>query len=214
VRSCTGSEKQLIEAIEKEGATVQRAHPFDNEKKHGFIDSQKYGMEVFSKIPGDAPLMVAESVWQYTHHILHGLLSHSGPILMVANWSGTWPGLVGLLNLNGSLTKAGVKFSSLWSENFDDDFFRNGLRKWLRTGKIKHDSSHVRRLADLKIPAAIEKTARKFATAVKTEKAIMGVFDEGGHASMDLRLSAADHTIGNVRDPIVFKVEHARRGNC
>ena len=54
------------------------------------------------------PLIVAESVWQYSHHVLHGLMSHRGPILTAANWSGTWPGLVGMLNLNGSLTKAGV----------------------------------------------------------------------------------------------------------
>ena len=32
-----------------------------------------------------------------------------GPILTVANWSGQWPGLVGLLNLNASLTKMGIK---------------------------------------------------------------------------------------------------------
>jgi hypothetical protein len=172
-------EKQLIAAIEKEGASVKRAHPFDAEKKHGFIDSQKYGMQVFKTIPAEAPLIVAESVWQYTHHLLHGLVSHRGAILTVANWSGTWPGLVGLLNLNGSLTKAGVKFSTLWSENFDDDFFRKGLKKWLGTGKIKHDSSHVRRLGEVKIPAPSEKAGRKFAAALKKEKAIMGVFDEG-----------------------------------
>ena len=56
----------------------------------------------------DAPLIVAESVWQYSHHVLPGLIAHRGPILTAANWSGTWPGLVGMLNLNGSLTKAGV----------------------------------------------------------------------------------------------------------
>jgi hypothetical protein len=172
-------EKQLVAAIENEGTSVQRAHPFDPEKRHGFIDSQKHGMEVFRNIPADAPLIVAESVWQYSHHILHGLISHRGPILTVANWSGTWPGLVGLLNLNGSLTKAGVRYSTLWSENFDDAFFQNGIRKWLKTGKIKHDSSHVRRLSDFKIPTAIEKAGRKFAGALMKEKAIMGVFDEG-----------------------------------
>ena len=172
-------EKKLVAAIESEGANVQRAHPFDPEKKHGFIDSQKYGMEVFKKIPVDAPLIVAESVWQYSHHVLHGLVSHRGPILTLANWSGTWPGLVGLLNLNGSLTKAGVKYSSLWSENFDDAFFRKGIQKWLKTGKIKHDMSHVRRLADFKIPNASEKAGRKLASDLKKEKAIMGIFDEG-----------------------------------
>ncbi len=109
------------------GGTIRRAHPFDAAKGHGFIDSQKYGMEVFRTIPPDAPLIVAEAVWQYTHHVLPGLLTHKGPILTVANWSGTWPGLVGMLNLNASLTKAGVPFSSLWSEDFTDDFFLQGL---------------------------------------------------------------------------------------
>jgi hypothetical protein len=34
-------EKQLTSAIGNEGAIVQRAHPYDPEKNHGFIDSQK-----------------------------------------------------------------------------------------------------------------------------------------------------------------------------
>ena len=172
-------EKQLVAAVEKQGAAVKRAHPFDPEKKHGFIDSQKYGMEVFRKIPADEPLIVAESVWQYTHHILQGLLTHRGPILTVANWSGTWPGLVGLLNLNGSLSKAGIKFSSLWSENFEDDYFHRGLGSWLKTGKIKHDASHVQPLAGVKIPAASQKVGNRVAKSLRQEKAIMGVFDEG-----------------------------------
>ena len=172
-------EKQLVAAVEKQGAAIKRAHSFDPEKKHGFIDSQKYGMEVFRKIPTDEPLIVAESVWQYSHHILHGLLTHRGPILTVANWSGTWPGLVGLLNLNGSLSKAGVKFSSLWSENFDDDYFRRGLGNWLKTGKIKHDASHVRPLASVKIPGASQKVGSKVAKSLQQQRAIMGVFDEG-----------------------------------
>ncbi len=74
-------EQDLTAAIEKEGFKVQRAHPFDKAKGHGFIDSQKYGMEIFSKIPADAPLIVAEAVWQYSHHVLAGLTTHRGPIL-------------------------------------------------------------------------------------------------------------------------------------
>ncbi|MDB6029859.1 MAG: fucose isomerase, partial [Verrucomicrobiales bacterium] len=96
----------LEQALRQEGWKVVRAHVYDKSKKHGFIDSQKLGMEVFRKMDPDAPLIVAEAVWQYSHHILHGLLTHRGPIVTVANWSGTWPGLVGMLNLNGSMTKA------------------------------------------------------------------------------------------------------------
>jgi hypothetical protein len=52
-------EKLIIAALKKEGCKVQRAHSFDKLKGHGFIDSQKYGMEVFQGIPADAPLIVA-----------------------------------------------------------------------------------------------------------------------------------------------------------
>ena len=172
-------EKTLIAVISKEGFTVKRAHGFDKKKGHSFIDSQKYGMEVFRNIPVDAPLIIAEAVWQYSHHVLAGLTTHTGPILTVANWSGTWPGLVGMLNLNGSLTKAGVAYSSLWSEDFTDAYFLKNLRSWLNTGKVKHDTSHVKPLKAVKVPASAAKTGKAFAQKLKHEKLIMGVFDEG-----------------------------------
>src|ERR1017187_2504882 len=117
------TEGAVIAAIEREGRQTRRGHPFDAAQGHGFIHSQKHGMEVFRQIPPDAPLIVVEAVWQYSHHLLSGLYTHKGPILTVANWSGEWPGLVGMLNLNGSLTKAGVPYDTLWSEDFTDEFF-------------------------------------------------------------------------------------------
>jgi len=172
-------EKQVIAAVAREGWKVKRGHQYDPLLKHGFLDSQARGIEVFRTIPPEAPLIVAEAVWQYTHHVLPGLITHRGPILTVANWSGQWPGLVGMLNLNGSLTKAGIKYSTLWSENFDDDFFIHGLRKWLKTGKVVHDTSHVRPFANVRVPASAAKIGVKFATAFRANKSIMGIFDEG-----------------------------------
>src|SRR5438552_7895842 len=172
-------ESLLSRALRAEGWNVVRAHPFDNKKQHGFIDSQKMGMEVFRKLDPQAPLIVAECVWQYSHHVLPGLFTHRGPILTVANWSGTWPGLVGMLNLNGSMTKAGIRYSTLWSENFTDSFFRNGLRQWLQEGNVTHDQSHVNDLRLLKLPLADEKIGRRVARELRQQKAILGVFDEG-----------------------------------
>ena len=172
-------EKALVGAIQREGFKVKRAHPFDETKGHGFIDSQKMGLRVFRSIPPEAPLVVAEAVWQYTQHLLGGLISHKGPILTAANWSGTWPGLVGLLNLNGSLTKAGVKYSSLWSEDFKDKFFTKSLQHWLDKGKVKHDTSQVLKFKDVKIPASPRKYGEQIARRFLSGKAIMGVFDEG-----------------------------------
>src|SRR5215813_5079635 len=173
------TEEAVMNAIRREGREARRGHGCDPEKGHGFIDSQKRGMEVFRSLPPEAPLVVVEAVWQYSHHILHGLYTHQGPILTVANWSGEWPGLVGMLNLNASLTKAGVKYSTLWSEDFTDAFFTNGLRRWLSGHLVEHDLSHVRPLADFRLPARAEEIGRQLAAKLRREKAIMGVFDEG-----------------------------------
>ncbi len=172
-------EKQLAEVVASFGYKLVRAHPYKADVKHGFIGSQKEGMAVFADLDPTAPLIVAECVWQYSHHLLHGLISHRGAILNVANWSGTWPGLVGMLNLNGSLTKAGVKYSTLWSENFDDELFLGGLQSWLTTGVTKHKTTHVKPLAKAVVPPKAKAAAKKIAADLLRKKAIMGVFDEG-----------------------------------
>jgi hypothetical protein len=172
-------EQAIMEAIRREGRQIERAHPYDEERRHGFIDSQKYGNQVFRDIPPEAPLVVCEAVWQYSHHLLPGLVGHRGPILTVANWSGQWPGLVGMLNLNACLTKAGVAYSTLWSEDFADQYFLAGLRQWLGGHQVKHDTSHARPLNAFRLPEEAVSIGRELAGRMRHEKAIMGVFDEG-----------------------------------
>ena len=182
-QKCWPAQKKVEEfinaAIERNEFRTIRGHAYDPVKKHGFIDSQKYGMQVFRDLPADAPLVVVEAVWQYSHHVLPGLMTHKGPILTVANWSGEWPGLVGMLNLNGSLTKAGVKYSTLWSKDFSDDYFLSRLQSWLEGDMIAHDDSHVRSLSGIRLPEDAESVGANEAERLKREKAIMGVFDEG-----------------------------------
>lgn len=172
-------ERQLTAAFEAEGVQVTRAHCYDPSERHGFISSQRMGMDVFQTIPKDAPVIVAEAVWQYSHHVLAGLRAHQGSILTVANWSGQWPGLVGLLNLNGSLTKAGVSYSSIWSEDFTDAFFLDGIRKWIREGTITHDTSHVRELVPSHLSQDARALGQRLASELREKMAILGVFDEG-----------------------------------
>ena len=172
-------EQKLTAAFAQKGFKLVRAHAYDEKLKHGFISSQRQGMDVFMKIHPQARLVFATAAWQYSHHVLPGLRSHQGPILTVANWSGQWPGLVGLLNLNGSLVKAGKPFSSIWSKDFTDAYFQNALAEWLRDGRITHDLSHVHPLDQSKLPAASAKLGAELAAALKHRKAIMGVFDEG-----------------------------------
>jgi len=166
-------EAAVTKAIEECGVKVVRGHAFDEAKGHGFIDSQKLGMQVFSRLDPEAPVIVVEAVWQYSHHVLAGLTTHKGPILTVANWSGQWPGLVGMLNLNGSLTKAQIPYTTLWSDDFTDEYFTSRLKAWLAGEPVTHDVSHVRALA------SDDSLGVQLAQKLKREKAIMGVFDEG-----------------------------------
>jgi hypothetical protein len=172
-------EEALGKAVADAGYELVRAHPYKSDEQHGFIASQKEGMEVFARIDPTAKLIVAEAVWQYSHHVLAGLLDHRGPILTVANWSGTWPGLVGMLNLNASLTKAGKKYSTLWSEDFTDKAFLKNLGRWLNKGEVKHPTKHVTPLEKVKVPTAERRLGTALAEQLKHEKAIMGIFDEG-----------------------------------
>ena len=178
-----GLEELVVAAFNKEGWKLTRGHKYDSEKKHGFIDSQAYGMEVFRHIDRNKPLVVAEAVWQYTNHILAGLTKHRGKILTLTNWSGRWCGLVGMLNLNASLTKAGIPYSTIWSKKFDDEFFLKGLRQWLNEGEIIHDTDHVRAFSNTGAEAKKYRDdinlGRRLGQELKNNQAIMGIFDEG-----------------------------------
>jgi hypothetical protein len=171
-------ESDVTKALGDRGWSVIRANGVDPLTGHGFISSQRMGLEVFKNIPVDAPLIVAEAVWQYSHHILAGLRSHKGPILTVANFAGDWPGLVGLLGLNAGMTKMGVDFSTVWSVDFTDEWFNARLSEWVATGHIVHDDSHVRPL--LKLPTTPEvDLGQALGDELLMDKALIGVFDEG-----------------------------------
>ncbi|MFF2631490.1 fucose isomerase [Microbacterium sp. NPDC058021] len=171
-------EADVTAAMGDLGWTVIRAHEVDAETGHGFISSQRMGLEVFAGIPVDAPLIVAEAVWQYSHHVLAGLRTHEGPILTVANFAGEWPGLVGLLGLNAGLTKMGKEYATIWSVDFTDAWFRDGLKEWTETGRIRHDDSHVRPLPALPDTPEVA-LGRALGDELLADKAIIGVFDEG-----------------------------------
>jgi hypothetical protein len=172
-------EAELTAAFAKAGWTLERGHAPSRARGHGFIAGAREGLEVFAGIKPDLPLVVAEAVWQYSNHVLPGLTTHTGPILTVANWSGQWPGLVGMLNLNGSLTKSGVPYATLWADDFASPSFGRHLAAWLDSGGVHHDTSHVVPIDSVRIPAAIQKKAAGIATELVRNKALMGVFDEG-----------------------------------
>ncbi len=67
-----------------------------------FISSQREGCDMFAAIDPDAPVIVLLTAWQYSHYIASSLARIiARPILLLANFDGTWPGLVGMLCLAG-----------------------------------------------------------------------------------------------------------------
>ena len=182
-RVCWPAQKEmeaaLAAAFSRAGWRLARGHAPSKARGHGFIGSAREGLDVFATIDPDVPLVVAEAVWQYSNHVLPGLSTHAGPILTVANWSGQWPGLVGMLNLNGSLTKAGVPYATLWADDFASASFARHLQSWLDRRTVHHDTSHVVPLSAVRVPRPLAQTAQAIAADLRTRKALMGVFDEG-----------------------------------
>ena len=172
-------EEKLTAAFAQQGIKLVRAHAYNEAEKHGFISSQRMGMDVFMNIHPEAQARFCYGGVAVQPSCAAGSAQPPGPILTVANWSGQWPGLVGLLNLNGSLVKAGRKFSSIWSKDFADDYFLSALQEWLRDGKISHDQSHVHSLDRAKLPTECVALGDALAGDLRHRKAIMGIFDEG-----------------------------------
>src|SRR5690606_9013386 len=139
-------ERIVGEAVEAAGWSVRRAFEPDPVYGHGFIRSQRMGIEVFKDIPPEAPLIVATANWQYSHHVLAGLRTHRGPILTVANFAPEWPGLVGLLILKGWLSTMDRDDWCLWTVVGADAWCSEGVATWLTGGEDEPGATLVRPL--------------------------------------------------------------------
>ncbi|TSJ56816.1 signal transduction protein [Atlantibacter subterranea] len=172
-------EAKLQDMLGKLGYQLKRAHAVDHQRGHGFISSQRQGSDLFAQIDENAPLIVLLTAWQYSHHVAPSLVHHKGPILLLANFDGTWPGLVGMLCLAGSLTSLGKSYSRLWSENFDDELFVDGLKTWLRYGSLQHSLSYLHPVPATHPVMATEagKLGRNVGEYVLRHKEIIGLFD-------------------------------------
>lgn len=71
-----------------------------------------------------------------------------------------------------------MPYAALWSEDFTDEWARDGLWTWLETGTLTHDTTHVRDLSALPADAETE-LGVALARQLRSEKAVIGVFDEG-----------------------------------
>ncbi|MDR1828407.1 MAG: signal transduction protein [Methylobacteriaceae bacterium] len=172
-------EEKLRAALQKLGYTMKRMGEFHKERGHGFISSQREGSDLFEGIDPEAPVIVLLTVWNYAHHLAPSLVHHKGPVLLLANFEGTWPGLVGMLCMAGTLTSLGRSYSRLWSETFDDEFFYTGLKTWLRDGAVNHKLGYLKDIKPthpvLATPAG--QIGQKVGEYILAHKEIIGLFD-------------------------------------
>ncbi len=84
--------------------------------------------------------------WFYGPHTTDGVVGKDNPLLLASNFSGRWPGLVGLLNTGACLEMLDRRFSRLWTEQPDfssDDLFMDRLSEWCQTGRIHYAEPEI-----------------------------------------------------------------------
>ncbi|WJY15177.1 signal transduction protein [Pectobacteriaceae bacterium CE90] len=172
-------ENKLQMVLEQLGYRMKRAHPVNADRGHGFISSQQEGSAVFAAIDPDAPVIVLLTAWQYSHHLAPSLVHHRGPVLLLANFDGTWPGLVGMLCMAGCLTSLERAYSRMWSETFEDDDFRQDLSTWLRDGAVSHKTGYLHPVAPSHpvLATGAGQIGRQVGEYILRHKAIIGLFD-------------------------------------
>jgi len=104
--------------------------------------------EAISKLgPIDDPAVGLFVHWAYAPHTVDGVVGKDSPLLLASNFSGTWPGLVALLNTGASLESVGRIASRAWTDAADwtaDARFMERLDAWCTTGTIPYDTGELR----------------------------------------------------------------------
>jgi hypothetical protein len=149
-------------------------------KQHGFITTQSEGCRVFSGLDPEVSVVLVLSSWAWAHHVASSARLHRGPVLLLANFDGTWPGLVSLLNHSATFERLGVQHSKVWSDTFSTDpRFMSNLKTWIEGGAVSYSDDHVTPRHELKLADQDKRTGEKIARDVLTNKRIMGQMDPG-----------------------------------
>src|SRR5262245_23367569 len=132
--------RQLHHALRKLGRTAYRVE--------GFLTRPD---EAISKLgPIDDPLVGVFCHWAYGPHTCDGVVGKDSPLLLASNFSGTWPGLVALLNTSACLESVRRKHSRIWTAASDwtqDPGFMERLDEWCSTGQIRYPEGELHEAA-------------------------------------------------------------------
>ncbi len=132
-----------------EAATVQLEKALDrlgrpHYRVDGYITKPN---EAIAKLgPIEDPMVGVYVHWVYGPHTTDGTVGKDNPLLLASNFSGTWPGLVGLLNTSACLESVGRRHSRVWTDAADwsaDEIFMDRLSEWCTTGRIAYSENEI-----------------------------------------------------------------------
>ena len=192
--NCWPMQEETLGAVEKAfdelGVETFRANPFKKDRNHGFINTQAEGCKVFAGLGPDVPVVIVLSGWVWAHHVASSLKLHQGPILLLANFDGTWPGLVSLLNHSATFERMSIAHSKLWTDSFTGDpEFMKRLRTWVDTGSITYPVDHIERFEGSMIPEGAAGLGHEIADDIIGNKRILGQMDPGCMGMLNAVLS-------------------------
>lgn len=156
--------QQIERALRKLGKAPYRVE--------GFLSKPHEAIERLG--PVDDPMVAVCVHWFYGPHTTDGVVGKDNPLLLASNFSGRWPGLVGLLNTGACLEMLGRPFSRLWSDAPDlsaDETFMARLEAFCSSGRIDYPTDEVARSAPVS-PAAVD-LARGVAAELRRRRALL-----------------------------------------
>lgn len=153
----TAATNQLEKALQKLG--------YESYRISGYITKPNEAIEKLSGI--NDPIIGVYAHWVYGPHTTDGVVGKDNPLLLVSNFSGTWPGLVGLLNTAACLETVNRKFSRIWTDAAEwtqDAKFMQNLAAWCENGSIDYSKDEI--AYQTSIPTAAEQTASTVAQQI------------------------------------------------
>jgi L-fucose isomerase-like protein len=167
--SIQNATRQLERAVRKVG---REPHLIE-----GFISKPHESIEKLGPI--DDPLIAVCVHWFYATHTTEGVVGKQNPLLLASNFSGQWPGLVGLLNTGASLESLDRRFSRIWTDSADwteDQKFMDRLAEWCETQSIAYSEEELSYEAPISSEAAA--TARSIAEQIRKRRILILMFGD------------------------------------
>ena len=164
-----------IPSIERATEQLERAlrrlgrEPY---RVEGFLTKPHESIEKLGPI--DDPMIGVCVHWFYGPHTTDGVVGKDNPLLLASNFSGRFPGLVGLLNTGACLESLDRPFSRIWTDVDDwttDGAFMDRLSEWCQTGKIVWPDGELSYHAPVSVEASTR--ARKVAEGIRQRRVLL-----------------------------------------